>query len=169
MKLLRFGLISLVCAGTGVAGVDPDFLRPSSNYSTVANEVVNAHNAVRSKVGVPPLAWSDELAGVAQKWAERLLATDAFQHSNNDYGENLYRINGPGASSTPTEVVHAWAAEYVYYRYANNSCTGICGHYTQVVWKDTKAVGCGSARDAEHEVWVCNYAPYGNIVGERPY
>jgi pathogenesis-related protein 1 len=169
VKFLRFALISLVCAGTGVAGVDPDFSRPTSTYSVVANEVVNAHNAVRSKVGVPPLAWSDELAGVAQRWAQKLLAADAFEHSNNDYGENLYRINGPGASSTPMEVVNAWAAEHVYYRYANNSCTGICGHYTQVVWKDTKAVGCGSARDAEHEVWVCNYAPYGNIVGERPY
>lgn len=163
--------MSLVCLGTAFAGVDPDFSRLSAPiFAPLANEVVTAHNAIRSKVGVPPLAWSDELASVAQQWANKLLARNAFQHSADDrYGENLYRISGSGAASSPSDVVNAWGAEYVYYRYANNTCTEICGHYTQIVWKETRAVGCGVARDAEHEVWVCNYAPFGNIIGERPY
>ncbi|MBV9296765.1 MAG: hypothetical protein JO145_14435, partial [Acidobacteriaceae bacterium] len=55
------------------------------------------------------------------------------------------------------------------YQYAANSCFAVCGHYTQVVWRDTREVGCGMVHDARREVWVCDYAPYGNIVGERPY
>jgi uncharacterized protein YkwD len=171
MNALRIALMPVVCVGTALAGGDPNFLRPSvPRFAPLANEALTAHNAIRSKVGVPPLAWSDELASVAQQWANKLLAANAFQHSEDDrYGENLYRISGPGATSSPSDVVKAWAAEYVYYRYANNTCTGICGHYTQIVWKETKAVGCGVARNAEHEIWVCNYAPFGNIIGERPY
>jgi pathogenesis-related protein 1 len=30
-------------------------------------------------------------------------------------------------------------------------------------------VGCGVARSGRTEVWVCNYDPPGNYVGERPY
>jgi len=45
----------------------------------------------------------------------------------------------------------------------------VCGHYTQIVWRDTKQVGCGVARDNRREIWVCNYDPPGNWVGHRPY
>jgi PadR family transcriptional regulator len=49
------------------------------------------------------------------------------------------------------------------------SCRGVCGHYTQIVWSNTREVGCGVARDSNREVWVCNYNPPGNWIGERPY
>lgn len=170
MKSLRIILMSTVCLGTALAGVDPDYSKPTVSFTPAVSDVLNAHNAIRNKVGVPPLAWSDKLAGVAQQWANKLVATNAFQHSTDDrFGENLYRISGPGAASTPSDVINAWGAESVYYQYKNNSCSGLCGHYTQIVWKDTKEVGCGVARDPEHEVWVCNYAPFGNVVGERPF
>lgn len=138
--------------------------------SLLSNEVVTAHNSIRSRVGVPPLVWSDALAQVAQNWANVLIASGAFAHSRDSrYGENLFEISGPGASSTPFAVVSAWAGESASYRYETNSCSGVCGHYTQVIWRDTKAVGCGVARDNRREIWVCNYAPYGNIIGEKPY
>jgi pathogenesis-related protein 1 len=46
----------------------------------------------------------------------------------------------------------------------------MCGHYTQLVWADTEAVGCAVARNPTqtYEVWVCNYTPGGNFAGERP-
>jgi uncharacterized protein YkwD len=136
----------------------------------VVTEIIAAHNAIRQKVGVPPLKWSDDLAQVAQRYAENLMSRNAFEHSQDDrYGENLFRISGPGADANPFDVVTAWASESVYYHYANNTCREMCGHYTQIVWKDTKAVGCGAARDADKEIWVCNYAPFGNVIGERPF
>jgi pathogenesis-related protein 1 len=170
MTGVRIVLITALLMGKAFAGVDPDFSRPSLSFIPAANDIIAAHNAIRSKVGVPPLAWSDELAQVAQQWANKLMIMGVFQHSTDDrYGENLFQISGPGASSNPYEVVNAWGAESAFYRYTDNKCSGLCGHYTQIVWRETKAVGCAVARDSQHEIWVCNYAPFGNIVGERPY
>ena len=127
-----------------------------------------AHNVVRQRVGTAPLVWSDRLSERARDWAETLAAKGQFAHRpNGKYGENLFEISG--ANATPAEVVDAWASESRNYDYASNRCRGVCGHYTQIVWRDTREVGCGVARGSGHEVWVCNYDPPGNWVGEKPY
>ncbi|MGI8958935.1 MAG: CAP domain-containing protein [Bryobacteraceae bacterium] len=134
----------------------------------IAHEMVAAHNSLRAQYGIPPLRWSGELAAYAQNWANTLIASGKFaHHGNSPYGENLFEISG--GSATAYDVVSAWAAEGRNYDYQNNTCSGRCGHYTQVVWRDTKMVGCGMARDRRRELWVCDYEPHGNIVGERPY
>jgi pathogenesis-related protein 1 len=141
-----------------------------SSRSPMVREIVDAHNVVRARVGTAPLVWSDRLAGVAQEWANRLMANGQFAHSHNpNYGENLYEISG--AAATPNQVVKAFADEVVDYDYRTNTCRerGVCGHYTQVVWNDTKEVGCAVARGGRREVWVCEYYPPGNWVGRKPY
>ncbi len=140
----------------------------ASASTPLASEMVALHNAVRAKVGVAPLAWSDRLAAVAQDWADTLLAQGKFSHRpNSSYGENLFTITGAAAS--PARVIDAWAAESQGYDYASNKCHGTCGHYTQIVWSGSKEVGCAVARRGGREVWVCNYDPPGNWVGQRPY
>jgi pathogenesis-related protein 1 len=135
---------------------------------SLARAMLDAHNAVRARVGVPPLEWSPQLAAVAQSWANQLIATRRFAHSQNGrYGENLYTISGSAAS--PAQVVAAWADEARGYNVATNSCAGVCGHYTQVVWRATRSVGCAVAGEPGREVWVCEYDPPGNVVGYRPY
>jgi len=105
---------------------------------------------------------------VAQNWADTLLARKEFVHRpNSSYGENLFDVNGAGA--TPGQVVESWATEARNYDYSSNKCSGVCGHYTQIVWGDTKEVGCAVARGGGREVWVCEYDPPGNWVGKRPY
>jgi len=150
--------------------------QPSSNNSApsqtpssgIAQEMLNAHNRWRSQVGVPPLRWSPQLASYAQDWANQLAARGAFEHRRNSpYGENLFW--GQGRRWSPTEVVDDWGSEVQDYNYATNSCRGICGHYTQVVWRDTTEVGCGVARSGSQEIWVCNYNPPGNYRGRKPY
>jgi uncharacterized protein YkwD len=132
------------------------------------HEILAAHNSVRAKVGVPPLVWSDAMAERARHWANTLLARGEFAHSpKSPFGENLYEIRGAFAS--PGEVVKAWADESAGYDYRRNQCSGVCGHYTQIIWADTKEVGCASARSRNREVWVCNYNPPGNWIGRRPY
>lgn len=131
-------------------------------------QMLTAHNEVRAQVGVSRLAWSERLASRAQDWAERLLKRRQFAHRpNSNVGENLFEIRG--ASAAPVQVVKAWAAESRNYDYARNQCRGVCGHYTQIVWASTKEVGCAVARGGGREVWVCNYDPPGNWVGQRPY
>ena len=129
-----------------------------------------AHNKVRAQVGVPPLTWSDSLAALARQWAESLLKSGKFSHRpKNKFGENLFEARGSHASAA--EVVALWAAEAKNYDPKKNACRegAVCGHYTQLVWRRTKQVGCGAARGGGREVWVCNYDPPGNFIGERPF
>lgn len=130
--------------------------------------MLDAHNAVRARVGSPPLAWSPELANYAQRWASQLIATHQFMHSPaHRYGENIYAITGGFAS--PAQVVASWADEARGYSIRANSCVGVCGHYTQIVWRATRGLGCAVAAGAGREIWVCEYDPPGNVVGQRPY
>jgi pathogenesis-related protein 1 len=141
------------------------FAAPAANIS---QEMVAAHNAVRSRVNVPPLSWSDKLAAAAQQWAGTLIARKQFEHNpKSPYGENLFEIEG--ANAKPADVVNDWASEAKDYDYATNKCRKVCGHYTQVIWRDTKEVGCGVARGGNREVWVCEYNPPGNFTGQKPY
>ncbi len=136
--------------------------------SSLSRDMLAAHNAVRARVGVPRLAWSGRMAARSQEWAHTLLARRQFIHRpDSAYGENLFEITG--ATASPAQVVNAWAAESRNYDYTSNKCKGVCGHYTQIVWGDTKEVGCGGARARGREVWVCNYDPPGNWAGRRPY
>jgi pathogenesis-related protein 1 len=134
----------------------------------ISTGMLAAHNAVRARIKIPPLTWSDRLAEQAEDWANTLLARGQLSHRpKSAYGENLFDITGGRAS--PERVVDAWASESEDYDYAANKCRRACGHYTQIVWAETSKVGCGVARDSRREVWVCNYDPPGNYVGRRPY
>ena len=133
--------------------------------------MVDAHNRARRAVGVPPLQWSAQLAATAQSWANRLGGEGcAMRHSRaSGLGENLAWASGRQMS--PAAVVALWVDEARAYNRAANSCApgAICGHYTQVVWRNTRFVGCGLAECGNSEVWVCNYSPPGNYNGERAF
>jgi pathogenesis-related protein 1 len=141
--------------------------------------MVTAHNQWRSKVKVPDLSWSSKLATSAQQWADQLGQTGCnMKHSTGSYGENIYYAGplqqGDGISSpqqvVEQDVVDSWGNEVKNYDYESNSCHSVCGHYTQVVWKSTTEVGCGMVVCADNEqIWVCQYNPRGNMMGERPY
>ena len=132
---------------------------------------LEAHNDVRAGVGVAPLGWDADVAASALVWAEALAADGcAFEHDTQQtYGENLWWSSW---DPTPDEVVQGWASEVADYDYERNTCAddAVCGHYTQVVWADSRWVGCGKAACADGSViWNCRYDPPGNWVGERPY
>jgi hypothetical protein len=86
-------------------------------------------------------------------------------------GENIF---GASSGASAHQAVQSWGGEGASYNYASNSCAAgqICGHYTQIVWRDTTHVGC-----ALHDcpglrygsTIVCDYGPGGNIDGQRPY
>ncbi|XCN72633.1 MAG: CAP domain-containing protein [Candidatus Electrothrix aestuarii] len=154
--------------------------RHSGGENLINPEAITAeHNRWRSQVGVPELRWSDKLANAAQDWADTLKEKGCgFYHSNNGYGENLFmssaRIRSDGTREVmdvkPQDAVDSWGNESRDYNYAENSCSGVCGHYTQVVWKETQEVGCAkTVCDDKSQVWVCSYAPAGNRIGKRPY
>jgi pathogenesis-related protein 1 len=144
------------------------FTAPAEASQSISQAMLEAHNAVRAQIGLPPLAWSSQLAKVAQYWADHLISTRELRHQpNNRYGENLYAISG--GTSSPAQVVKLWADEARSYDVRTNSCADVCGHYTQIVWRATRDVGCAEATDRYRQVWVCEYDPPGNVVGYWPY
>jgi len=135
---------------------------------SMAKEMISAHNFYRGRVGTSRLAWSNDLAARAHDWATRLIENGMYAPRRDGlFGENLFEISG--GSANPFRVVTAWVSESANYNHVTNSCTARCGHYTQVVWRSTKLVGCAVARNTAREVWVCDYAPHGNTIGEWPY
>lgn len=134
--------------------------------------LLERHNYWRADVGVDEkLEWSDEMAKLAADWAKKLKRKGcAFEHRpNNKFGENLFK--GTTGHFDAAYVVDAWAGEKADYNYNRNKCKPgkMCGHYTQIVWKTTKKVGCAKIECDGYDVWVCNYDPPGNWVGEKPY
>jgi pathogenesis-related protein 1 len=171
-------LLALAMSGVLVNGY-----AATSFTAAEQTEMVTAHNKWRTDVQTPPLKWSTTLADTAQAYADKLKTTQACKpvHSGAaGLGENLFWASAltysDGTSKvqavTPTQGTDAWGNEKQNYTYSTNTCaTGkVCGHYTQVVWKSTTDVGCGKAVCADNsQIWVCNYTPQGNFVGQKPY
>jgi pathogenesis-related protein 1 len=161
------GAMHLAALRTGILGAVLAWAAAAQTGS-IERDMLAAHNAVRARVDVPPLVWSETLAAYAREWANTLAASGRFEHRRRGrYGENLFAVHN--TRFLPVQVVNDWAGEARLYNLRSNTCRGDCGHYTQIVWRRTREVGCAVARNGPREVWVCNYSPRGNRVGERPY
>lgn len=140
-----------------------------------AERLLDAHNEARDDVGVPRLQWSHRLARDARAWAEELARQGRMVHQpradRNGQGENLW-MGYAGYYGAET-MVGAFVAERQHYlngNFPHVSRTGQwrdVGHYTQVIWRDTREVGCAVARGRENDFLVCRYWPAGNIY-DRP-
>jgi len=140
-----------------------------------ARQMVSQHNQVRAQVGVPPVRWSEQLADHAQQWADHLAATSCgLQHRPRSgqwrrvYGENLFM--GTVGYYGIADAVKEWADEKKLYPGGpyQASWRGV-GHYTQIVWRDTRQIGCATSVCRGNLVVVCNYDPPGNYIGQSPY
>jgi pathogenesis-related protein 1 len=123
--------------------------------------VLTAHNAYRAKHCVPALTWSTELAASAQQWANRC----QFDHDDqNPHGENLFW--GTAGAFSPRSAVAAWYEEIDEHNFSAPELGDQTGHFTQVIWRSTKQLGCGMATCRGSHFWVCRYSPPGNVGGQ---
>jgi uncharacterized protein YkwD len=139
--------------------------------------ILAVHNRERQNLGLEPLNWNPDLAESARRWADHLAQTGRFEHAPENHsspeGENLWA--GTKGYYTPEAMVGAWIREKRFFRpgvFPDNSTTGRVediGHYTQVIWRATREVGCAEATSAAEDILVCRYAEAGNYRGEQPF
>jgi uncharacterized protein YkwD len=171
--------------GSGIDGEIPGGVGEPANLTGITLY----HNQVRAAVDtsgvaagpLPPMVWDDAIAAHALAYTQMCVDTEApaglVDHSSLGYrsnaagfpyvGENVFGSGGP---ATPKGAVDAWAAEKANFTYPS-SCAGSCGHYTQVVWRESTHLGCANvtcAGLAYGGTILCMYGPGGNS-GSTPY
>jgi uncharacterized protein YkwD len=120
--------------------------------------MLDMHNYYRARHCTPPLTWSPEVAAAAQRWANRCV----YDHDrDNPLGENL----AWGTQLSAREAVDLWYEEIGEYNYAAPGF-GPAGHFTQLIWRGSKQLGCARAICPGYVYWVCRYSPAGNYYNE---
>ena len=162
-KFLILFLISIVSCSN---------LRKLLDFNTFYTELVNRHNTLRSKHGAQALTKLKALADLAQVTANNCRDQQTLIHSSDYYnnqpvGQNLYMSGG--SAPTGTSVSNSWYSENVNYNYNTGKPkqTGqVIGHFTQLVWKNSKQIGCALATGPwgsyDGYFVCCNYFPAGN-------
>lgn len=137
----------------------------------LAEESVRAHNHYRNRHHAPNITWSNQLALNAQKWADYISVVGQPQHSKPETregeGENIYC--GEGGRTDSRYATRQWYSEIRDYDFDNppTRFDMKTGHFTQLIWGETKEVGLGRATAKDGRTFiVARYAPNGNGVGE---
>lgn len=122
--------------------------------------VLDYHNQVRSIHQAGDLVWNDTLASFASDFLGS--SQCVFDHSGGPYGENL-SIGYPSILAA----MQGWYDENSKYDYQAGEFSGETGHFTQMVWKDTRQIGCATIGcDTSGIFLACEYADNrGNIIG----
>lgn len=166
-------------SASGEAGETSRIAAIPHNHSPAseAERLLGAHNDERIRLGLPPLTWNAALARDAGGHARVLAARGRLEHAaakeRRGMGENLW-IGTAGAWNAEA-MVGMFLDERRHFRAApfpDVSLTGQwkdAGHYTQIVWRDTREVGCAIDTGKGMDVLVCRYFPAGNVVGQNPY
>jgi hypothetical protein len=177
---------------TGGQGGNAGSGGPGSTTNPLPQDLIDAfvseHNQARSgplnpppSPPLPPVGWDGLLADVAYNHALRCQGSSGLLDHNAsrsaDYqalggsgyvGENIFGSTG---TATPARAMTLWMDEAADYDYASGDI-GNAGHYTQIVWRDSVRIGCAIVDCPAltyHNTVICDYAPGGNISGERPY
>jgi uncharacterized protein YkwD len=153
---------------------------------------VSAHNAARASTdlnpqpspALPPVSWDPILADSAYNYlskcvsmggqlvdhnANRSADYQALGGSNDYVGENIYATTGNTVA--PADAVNDWMSEASSYDYTKNDISK-AGHYTQVVWRTSVRIGCAIVNCPNarfNNTVLCDYAPGGNVPGQKPY
>ena len=82
------------------------------------------------------------------------------------YGENIYWASG--GNVTGASAVGAWYNEIKDYNFnGSGQFSPKTGHFTQVVWQQSRELGVGIAQSKSGGIFiVANYDPAGNFIGE---
>jgi pathogenesis-related protein 1 len=153
----------------------------SSSYTLTQSDkdqILNLHNQIRTTFGLTQLVWDSTLESSSKTYCAQCVWAHSVT-STSTYGENLAMNAKSPVTVFPMsswkDQINGWYTEWQSWDCPTNACSGVCGHLTQIVWKDTTAVGCGVARcdpgtvsSMESQYLVCQYTKRGNFVGKHP-
>ncbi|XP_017130160.1 Golgi-associated plant pathogenesis-related protein 1 [Drosophila elegans] len=138
----------------------------SSNFrpKAIKLSVLKENNKYRKLHGANPLKMDKELSLYAQEWANHLACRNLLETRPLPlYGENIMSVRRPLFSVE--RIIKLWYQEKYNYDYLKPGFNLYTGHFTQMVWGETKYLGVGVATN-NFCIWiVCNYNPPGNIGG----
>ncbi len=140
--------------------------------SSTRSLLLSLHNKERAYVGIKDLSWDSSLESSAQEWADFLALNNKFYHSGEPVGENL--ASASDRSNVVSYMFSLWSGEKRSFSnakpYPNVSTDGgMVGHYTQIIWGRTYAVGCGVGAQGGVNYLVCQYKLSGNYIGNYVY
>ncbi|PON86804.1 Cysteine-rich secretory protein, allergen V5/Tpx-1-related [Trema orientale] len=142
----------------------------TSNAQDTPQDYLDAHNSARDEYCIDELRSDDKLASYAEQYASKHINDCNLVHSGGPYGENLA---WSGGELSGVDAVKMWVNEKVNYDENSNTCAlgKVCGHYTQVVWRNSVRLGCAKVRcNGNKGTFIgCNYDPPGNYIGQRPF
>jgi len=142
---------------------EPRRLTSSKDKRTIMKYV----NQIRCMHKVKSFKWSKSLASQAQSWAN----TGSMSHSNargafTKYGENMCW------GMSIKKCVKFWYAEIKHTSGGRQrSANWATSHYSQLVWKRTKYIGCGINKRMSgymSPLIVCQFKKRGNWAGRCP-
>ncbi|KAL5104031.1 Cysteine-rich secretory protein LCCL domain-containing 2 [Taenia crassiceps] len=136
-------------------------------------QILEAHLRLREKVYPPAsnmelMEYSTKLENLANYWASHCRFAhpdpERYQHYSG-IGQNIALISGFKPSLT--ESVCGWKRGSRLYSYLNNTCSGDCDPYKQMVWANSNELGCSMWQcDGLRPDWdnpqyliVCQYSP----------
>ena len=140
-------------------------------------------NYYRALHGAPPLSYSSTLQSYAVSCAAKGASSCLLQNcATGGSGSNAYELRTTDPNAVPPTIcvaINAWYQEISMYRFSNQPWTDnsvnfhAIGHFSQLVWKSTTAVGCGWQRSscAGRTCFFlnCNYSPPGNMVSNQEF
>ena len=147
-------------------------LAEDDNLENIRKNALMKHNFYRKKHQVGDLVRNSEIEAIAQAYSKKLSSVKGTGHSGNTYnnsplGENLYYVWGSYQMTvTGADATESWYNEVSKYDFNNPGFTSGIGHFTQLVWKGSKELGCGASCENNYCAVTCNYFPAGNYLGE---
>ncbi|KAH1136776.1 hypothetical protein AAZX31_10G044800 [Glycine max] len=143
-----------------------------TNQTALAQEFLHAHNWIRKQYNLPEYTWDEKLASYARGYLMQRYEDCKLVHSNSNYGENVFW--GKKLHWSPSDATYYWYQEKQWYNFQTLSCAPppkACGHFTQVVWRDSQRIGCALQHCHNPSLGMliaCEYDPAGNYENEDP-
>ena len=144
-------------------------IKKDSDLFTFIFNATKRHNDYRACHNAGPLLPNCEIMEISQSYAEKMPSG----HSGTEFhgkwmGENLYWIwNGYPTGYDPVDAWYDEIKDYDFQTHKSKNGNQV-GHFTQLIWKDSKEIGIGYYCNNNKKCCVvANYYPGGNYNNDN--